>query len=313
MELISQVTIDDSVYLATELIETAKKNEKLKDKRRKKQFSKILNDSKTLETTMHLTDEVMRISSPRASGKILQAINKKVTLKGLGLIDFLGLKALILFSYIIPSFSKAIVKTRVKLDSSGIISNSDRKKLQKYINTRKEKDIDINLNVLGEAVLGEEEADKRFEEILSVMELEETTYISVKISAIVSQLKEADHKGSVNRVSKKLRVIYKKAIKENVFVNLDMEEFRDLAVTVDVFKKLLDEEPFQELYAGIVLQAYLPDSHSAFQDLVSWSEKRHQKSGGRIKVRIVKGANLSMERTEAELNGWKAGPYETKE
>ena len=76
MELISQVTIDDSVYLATELIETAKKNEKLKDKRRKKQFSKILNDSKTLETTMHLTDEVMRISSPRASGKILQAINK---------------------------------------------------------------------------------------------------------------------------------------------------------------------------------------------------------------------------------------------
>ena len=313
MELISQVTIDDSVYLATELIETAKKNEKLKDKRRKKQFSKILNDSKTLETTMHLTDEVMRISSPRASGKILQAINKKVTLKGLGLIDFLGLKALILFSYIIPSFSKAIVKTRVKLDSSGIISNSDRKKLQKYINTRKEKDIDVNLNVLGEAVLGEEEADKRFEEILSVMELEETTYISVKISAIVSQLKEADHKGSVNRVSKKLRVIYKKAIKENVFVNLDMEEFRDLAVTVDVFKKLLDEEPFQKLYAGIVLQAYLPDSHSAFQDLVSWSEKRHQKSGGRIKVRIVKGANLSMERTEAELNGWKAGPYETKE
>ena len=129
------------------------------------------------------------------------------------------------------------------------------------------------------------------------MELEETTYISVKISAIVSQLKEADHKGSVNRVSKKLRVIYKKAIKENVFVNLDMEEFRDLAVTVDVFKKLLDEEPFHELYAGIVLQAYLPDSHSAFQDLVSWSEKRHQKSGGRIKIRIVQGANLSMERT----------------
>ena len=147
-----------------------------------------------------------------------------MTIKGLGLIDFLGLKILILLSYIIPSFSKAIVKTRVKLDSSGIISNSDRKKLQKYINTRREKDIEININVLGEAVLGEEEADKRFEEILSVMELEEVTYISVKISAIVSQIQEADHEGSVNRVSKKLRVIYEIAIKENVFVNLDMEE-----------------------------------------------------------------------------------------
>ena len=89
MELISQVTIDDSVYLATELIEIASNKEKLKDKIRKKQFSRILNNSKTLQTTMHLTDEVMRISSSKASGKILRDISKKVTLKGLGLIDFL--------------------------------------------------------------------------------------------------------------------------------------------------------------------------------------------------------------------------------
>ena len=70
--------------------------------------------------------------------------------------------------------------------------------------------------------MGEEEADKRFKEILSVMELEEVTYISVKISAIVSQLKEVDHDGSVRRVAEKLRKIYSKAIEEKVFVNLDI-------------------------------------------------------------------------------------------
>ena len=91
MELISQVTIDDSVYLATDLIELASKKEKLSDKRRKSQFSRLLNNSKTLETTMHLTDEVMRISSSKASGKILRNINQKVTYKGLGFIDFFGL------------------------------------------------------------------------------------------------------------------------------------------------------------------------------------------------------------------------------
>ena len=98
--------------------------------------------------------------------------------------------------------------------------------------------MDVNINILGEAVLGEEEADKRFNEILSVMELEEVTYVSVKISAIVSQLIEADHDGSVNRVAEKLRKIYSKAQKESVFVNLDMEEYRDLEVTIDVFKTL---------------------------------------------------------------------------
>ena len=313
MELISQVTIDDSVYLATELIEIASNKEKLKDKRRKKQFSRILNNSKTLQTTMHLTDEVMRISSSKASGKILRDISKKVTLKGLGLIDFFGLKMLIIISNILPALTKHIVETRVKLDSRGIILRSDRSKLTKYIQERKKEEIDVNINVLGEAVLGEEEADKRFSEILGVMELAEVTYISVKISAIVSQLKEVDHEGSVNRVAEKLRVIYTKAIEENVFVNLDMEEYRDLEVTIDVFKKLLDEENFENLYAGIVLQAYLPDSHLAFQDLITWAKRRYEKTGGRVKVRIVKGANLAMERTEAELNGWKAGPYESKE
>ena len=313
MELISQVTIDDSVYLATDLIELAQKKEKTKDRRRKKQFSRILNNSKTIETTMHLTDEIMRVSSPNAAGKILRDINKKVTLKGLGFIDFLGLKALILISNIFPGFARYVVKTRVKLDSKGIISNSERNKLKNYIKKRKEEEIDININVLGEAVLGEEEAENRFKEILSVMELDEVTYISVKISAIVSQLKEVDHEGSVNRVAKKLRTIYSKAIEENVFVNLDMEEYRDLAVTIDVFKKVLDEERFENLFAGIVLQAYLPDSHLAFEDLTTWAKKRYEKTGARVKVRIVKGANLAMERTEAELNGWEAGPYQSKE
>ena len=313
MEIISQVTIDDSVYLATELIEIASKKVKPKDKRRKTQFSRILNNSKTLETTMHLTDEVMRVSSSKASGKILRDISKKVTLKGLGLIDFLGLKVIILISSIFPGFTKYIVETRIKLSSKGIISNSERRKLTSYIKERKKEEIDINVNVLGEAVLGEQEADKRYKEILSIMELEEVTYISVKISAIVSQLKEVDHEGSVNRVAEKLRVIYSKAIEENVFVNLDMEEYRDLEVTIDVFKKLLDEEMFENLYAGIVLQAYLPDSHLAFKDLIVWAKRRYEKTGARIKVRIVKGANLAMERTESEISGWKAGPYESKE
>ncbi len=34
--------------------------------------------------------------------------------------------------------------------------------------------------------------------------------------------------------------------------------------------------------------------------------------GGSIKVRLVKGANLAMERAEAELHGWSPAPYRTK-
>ena len=85
------------------------------------------------------------------------------------------------------------------------------------------------------------------------MELEEVNYVSVKISAIVSQLIEVDHDGSVNRVAEKLRKIYSKAQKESVFVNLDMEEYRDLEVTIDVFKKLLDDvKPAAEVLGAVL-------------------------------------------------------------
>ena len=74
--------------------------------------------------------------------------------------------------------------------------------------------------MLGEAVLGEEEADKRFNELLNLMELDEVDYISVKISAIVSQIIPSDLKGSCERVAQKLRVIYRKSLKNNCFINL---------------------------------------------------------------------------------------------
>ena len=91
-----------------------------------------------------------------------------------------------------------------------------------------------------------------------------------------------------------------------------MEEFKDFEITLDVFKQLLMEEEFKNLYAGIVLQAYLPEAHSAFDDLLSWSQKRYETYGSKIKIRLVKGANLAMERTEAELHGWNPAPYNTK-
>src|SRR5262249_20188918 len=63
---------------------------------------------------------------------------------------------------------------------------------------------------------------------------------------------------------------------------------------------------------GIVLQAYLPDSHRAQRTLTEWARTRRARGGAPIKLRIVKGANLAMERIEAAVHGWPQAPYETK-
>lgn len=59
------------------------------------------------------------------------------------------------------------------------------------------------------------------------------------------------------------------AREHGVFVNLDMEEYKDLHLTVALFTTLLARPEFHDLPAGIVLQAYLPDSVAALDELGS--------------------------------------------
>ena len=58
---------------------------------------------------------------------------------------------------------------------------------------------------------------------------------------------------------------------------------------------------------GVVLQAYLPDSHRVQRDLTDWALERGARGGAPIKLRIVKGANLAMERIEARAARLAAG------
>ena len=123
-------------------------------------------------------------------------------------------------------------------------------------------------------------------------------------------------------MAERLRTLYRAAARHRYthpdgrvtpkFINLDMEEYRDLDLTVTAFREVLDEAEFLPLSAGIVLQAYLPDSHRAQRALTEWAMARRARGGAPIKLRIVKGANLAMERIEAAVHGWPQAPYETK-
>ena len=92
-----------------------------------------------------------------------------------------------------------------------------------------------------------------------------------------------------------------------------MEEYRDLDLTIAVFTAILDRPELLGLEAGIVLQAYLPDALSAMMRLQEWSAERRAKGGAGIKVRVVKGANLPMERVEASLHDWPLATWGTKQ
>jgi RHH-type proline utilization regulon transcriptional repressor/proline dehydrogenase/delta 1-pyrroline-5-carboxylate dehydrogenase len=302
----------EAVENARALIAESLPNLKRYDKASRKRFTRLFKDPKAISVTVSLTDEVMRITSAKDSVRILRKAAKDSTVAGFGLFNTVGLKLIAAISRALPKPVLFAVHTQVKLLSKGIILPAESKKLSRQIKRRAKKGIRLNINVLGEAVLGEDEANERFERVMQMMARPEVDYVSVKLSSVASQIISLDRKGTLDRVSEKLRHIYRTSISTNTFVNLDMEEFRDLRLTVDAFKLVLNEGEFKNLYAGLVLQAYLPESHEVFAELVEWSLERNKQSGGVVKIRLVKGANLAMEKAEAELHGWVAAPYKSK-
>ena len=124
----------------------------------------------------------------------------------------------------------------------------------------------LNLNLLGEAVLGEEEALRRLEGIHALIRRPDVDYVSVKVSAIASHISMWAFDEVVDKVVERLMPLYlTRRGGDRTFINLDMEEYRDLDLTIAVFTRILEDPRLRGLEAGIVLQAYLPDALPALQ------------------------------------------------
>src|SRR5699024_10473474 len=171
------------------------------------------------------------------------------------------------------------------------------------------------LNLHGEAVLGGDEARARAERTLALIRNPLVTHVSVQASSMVAQLNPGDIEGSLKRSRERSLQLYDEAAKRspNVFSNLDMEEYHNLHLTIRLFKELLSEPRFKDLETGIVLQAYLPDTFDSLVELADFALERVAAGGAPIKIRFVKGANLSMEHVQGEVHGWPAATYLTKD
>ena len=169
-----------------------------------------------------------------------------------------------------------------------------------------------NINLLGEAVLGEREATDRVRRLRELIERPDIDYVSIKPTAVVSQLSAWDTADAVHRIAATVRPLYLCAARHDTFLTLDMEEYHDLSPTLGVFLRLMADPELAGMEMGVALQAYLPDASSALDVVTRAAARRRAEGGAAVKVRLVKGANLAMERVDAELHGWAQAPYLSK-
>lgn len=299
---------------ALALLERSLADTSRRERATSRRLARLLADDAGRDLLLSLTDRVLRIRDPRRSARALRDLVSGGVPHSLGPVDRLGMAVLGRCATLAPRTTERLVNWRIGKDTAGVVLPSEDPEFAQYVARRRVDGFRVNVNVLGEAILGDDEADARCQAVLERIRRPDVTYVSVKISAICANLDVLAEDDSLLRIKARLAELYRAAQGATpiTFVNLDMEEFRDLELSLRAFMEVLDEPEFAQVEAGIVLQAYIPDSHAALRRLCTWANARRSRGGAGIKIRLVKGANLAMESVEAELHDWTAAPYPTK-
>ncbi|MBT3215141.1 MAG: bifunctional proline dehydrogenase/L-glutamate gamma-semialdehyde dehydrogenase [Deltaproteobacteria bacterium] len=301
-----------------------------KDELKQQQMMRrLLNHPSDKTVVMHLVDQSFRSGNPsRVVDQFRYLLQHHGIPRFFPQVEQWLLKIFLHLGNLVPQISHSQILRKIREDTRRTILPEEPEILNAHLKKRQAEGVQVNLNHLGEAVLGNAEALNRLKLYGDSLRNPEIHTISIKISNIVAQLHPLGFENELDLICERLSELYRIAQENPVlhsdgtrrakFVNLDMESYHDLDLTMDAFMRTLDQPEFKNLQAGIVLQAYLPDSFLRQQKLVKWAKKRIQNGGtsdaggSPVKMRLVKGANLVMEAVEAEVFGWPLTVFDSK-
>ena len=115
-----------------------------------------------------------------------------------------------------------------------------------------------------------------------MMRRPDVNYVSVKLSSVVSQLLTIDHEGSLERVGEKLRVLYRGRRGPSGHSSTSTWRSSATCASPSTPSRRSSVNPSSRtLSAGIVLQAYLPESHAALDELIAFAKRRRRAAAAR--------------------------------
>jgi RHH-type proline utilization regulon transcriptional repressor/proline dehydrogenase/delta 1-pyrroline-5-carboxylate dehydrogenase len=214
------------------------------------------------------------------------------------------------------------VKSQVGGMARQFMLGNDHKEIANTLRKLHDQDIAFTVDVLGEAVVSEAEADEYAERYLKLMDalakeisrwpnpcksnqgprgLLPALNVSVKISALYSQVHPTDPETAIAQISARMRPLLRRAKELKAFINFDMESYALKSLTLRLFKTLFAEPEFAEGPAcGLAMQAYLKDCEADLRDLLEWVRAHHRPAT----VRLVKGAYWDYETILAHQRHW---------
>jgi RHH-type proline utilization regulon transcriptional repressor/proline dehydrogenase/delta 1-pyrroline-5-carboxylate dehydrogenase len=221
-----------------------------------------------------------------------------------------------------PALVAGPVKANVTSMASQFVAGATPADLVKRFKANAAAGIATTIDLLGETVVSQAEADIFLQRNMDVLNTVAKAIgpdsapcfsdlgpggplprlnLSVKVSALTPEVHPADPQHSVLALKDRLRPILRRASEIGAFINFDMESYGLKDLTLSLFRSILAEEEFRSRPAiGIAMQAYLRDCERDLKDLIAWARAARRP----IVVRLVKGAYWDYETTLAGQRGW---------
>lgn len=221
-----------------------------------------------------------------------------------------------------PDLAVAYLARRaVRLTASRFIVSMKENTVADTIRKLEEGKRGVSFDLLGEAVLSDEEAYQYRQSYLDLIgQLSRqpqakrrspsgrpSLEVSLKLSSLTSQFNPTDPEGTLNRVRPGLEEIFEAARKSGIGVTVDAEQYEYRELIWYIFQNVLSPgEPLgQWRDAGMVVQAYLGDVDEHLQSVLRFAQRR----GVPFQIRLVKGAYWDYEVIVARQNGWRVPVY----
>ena len=319
MTLIDQ-SAERAIELAAELLKHAVKLQTQQERRQQAELDRMIGHAEDKATLVEMTDQAFRTHTPaRVADQLTHLLDVQGVPRFFSPVEQAMLRGFQSFGEYLPGVAVPLVKEKMRRETANVILPAEPELLGEHLANRQQQGVHMNVNLLGEAILGQRETRRRMQQCFDALRMPECKCLSVKISTVYSQVSALARQHTIKKVSDRMESLYRTAMQEKdpdtglgKFVYLDMEEYRDLYLTSDILREVLGRKGLDAARAGIALQAYIPDSYPVMRTLIEWSASRVKSGGEPLTIRLVKGANMEMERVHASIGGHPQAPYQEK-
>src|SRR5688572_15139996 len=156
--------VQQAIYIARQLQTRARELQTPAERRQQAELDRMIQSAGDKATLIEITDQAFRAQrSGRAADQLIHILDVQGVPRFFSAIERTMLRGFQSFGAYLPGVAMPLVKEKMREETANVILPAEEELLREYLDQRRQEGLRMNVNYLGEALLGEEEADRRLQ------------------------------------------------------------------------------------------------------------------------------------------------------